>query len=142
MYTGRVPALEPQNTQILFMPGDSTRIGSDLRRPRAAAPRREVLLAFSPILKSFDEPADEAIVEEQAMASTPEEYIPCPSPMCDNVPPANDRYCEACGTWLGLDGEKPPTTGPLARALLRNPAAHRIVTMVERAEANLNDFCK
>lgn len=69
------------------------------------------------------------------------EGIPCPSPACTNVPPASDRYCEACGTWLGVDGEEPPTTGPLARAL-RNTGALRIVTMIQRAEATLNDLCK
>jgi hypothetical protein len=35
----------------------------------------------------------------------------------------------------------PPSTGPLGRAL-RNTGALRIVSMVERVEANLNDFCK
>lgn len=79
------------------------------------------------------------------MASTPEapdgDLMPCPSPTCDNVPNAADRYCETCGTWLGLDGEKPPTTGPLGRAL-RNTGALKIVAMVERAEEKLNDFCK
>ena len=84
-------------------------------------------------------------VEEQVMASTPDspdgDGMPCPSPTCDSVPDPADRYCDACGTWLGLDGEKPPSTGPLGRAL-RNTGALRIVAMVERAEANLNDFCK
>ena len=68
--------------------------------------------------------------------------VPCPSPSCDGVPTSADRYCELCGTWLGLEGEKPPTTGPLARALVGKPGAQRIVTMIERAEANLNDFCR
>ena len=67
---------------------------------------------------------------------------PCPSPACDNVPSAIDRFCERCGTWLGIDGEQPPTTGPLARALANNPAAQRVVALIERAEANLNDFCR
>ena len=69
------------------------------------------------------------------------ELIPCPSPVCQNVPAPTDRYCAECGTWLGVDGEEPPTTGPLGRALL-SPGARRIVTMIERAEASLNDFCK
>jgi hypothetical protein len=82
------------------------------------------------------------IVEEQIMSSTREDDpLPCPSPSCDTVPPATDRYCESCGTWLGVDGEKPPSTGPLGRALLA-PGARRIVTMIERAEANLNDLCR
>jgi hypothetical protein len=84
-------------------------------------------------------------VEEQVMASTPGapegERMPCPSPTCDNLPDPADRYCEACGTWLGLDGEKPPSTGPLGRAL-RNTGALKIVAMVERAEEKLNDLCK
>ena len=85
------------------------------------------------------------VVEEQVMATTPEstevERMPCPSPTCDNVPNPDDRYCETCGTWLGLDGEQPPSTGPLGRAL-KNTGALKIVAMVERAEANLNDLCK
>ncbi len=75
------------------------------------------------------------------MASTPEDCMPCPSPMCDDTPQPDDRYCETCGTWLGVDGEQPPSTGPLKRAL-RNTGALRIVTMIERAEASLNDFCR
>lgn len=75
------------------------------------------------------------------MASTPEESMPCPSPSCDDMPPATDRYCETCGTWLGVEGEAPPSTGPLGRAL-RTTGALRIVSMVERVEANLNDFCR
>lgn len=70
-----------------------------------------------------------------------EEILPCPSPTCDGVPAMDARYCDTCGTWLGVDGEKPPTTGPLARALL-STGALRIVTSIERAEAKLNDMCK
>lgn len=78
---------------------------------------------------------------EEAESQPVEEAIPCPAPDCDVVPSATDRYCEACGTWLGLEGEEPPTTGPLGRAL-RTTGALKIVTMIERAEASLNDMCK
>lgn len=70
------------------------------------------------------------------------ESVPCPSPACDNVPSTGDRFCETCGTWLGVEGERPPTTGPLARALLNKPAAQKVVALIERAEANLNDLCR
>jgi hypothetical protein len=68
------------------------------------------------------------------------EVLPCPSPECSHMPAASDRYCDACGTWLGVDGERPPTTGPLKKILL-NTGALRIVSMVERAEESLNDWC-
>jgi hypothetical protein len=80
----------------------------------------------------------QACEQEQIVS---EKRLPCPSPTCDAVPAADDRYCDACGTWLGVDGEEPPTTGPLGRAL-RSTGALRIVSIIERAEASLNDMCK
>ena len=76
------------------------------------------------------------------MPPTSADSVPCPSPACDNVPSADDRFCEICGTWLGLEGECPPRPGPLARAILRQPAAKRLLVLFERAEANLNDLCR
>jgi hypothetical protein len=73
--------------------------------------------------------------------SAPREALPCPAPTCTGLPAVDDKYCDVCGTWLGLEGEKPPSTGPLGRALL-NTGALKIVAMVERAEASLNDMCK
>ena len=69
------------------------------------------------------------------------DYVPCPGPDCMNIPSSVDRFCDVCGTWLGLDGEKPPSTGPLQKAL-RNTGALKLVTMIEKAEASLNDFCR
>jgi len=69
------------------------------------------------------------------------EFVPCPGPECVNFPASTDRFCDVCGTWLGLDGEKPPTTGPLVKAL-KNTGALKLVTMFEKAEASLNDLCK
>jgi hypothetical protein len=85
----------------------------------------------------------ETTLSSHALEAAPplEECLPCPSPTCDGIPAANARYCETCGTWLGVEGEKPPTTGPLARAL-RSTGALRIVSSIERAEAKLNDMCK
>lgn len=70
-----------------------------------------------------------------------EEGLPCPAPTCNYVPTVADRYCEECGTWLGVEGEQPRSTGPLGRAL-RNTGALKIVSMIERAEASLNDMCR
>ena len=70
------------------------------------------------------------------------ESYPCPAPTCDNVPPPGDRYCTLCGTWLGLEGEAPPTTGPLQRAINRTTGALKIASIIERAEASLNELCK
>ena len=73
--------------------------------------------------------------------SATRKVLPCPAPTCSNLPDVDDKYCEGCGTWLGLEDEKPPATGPLGRALL-STGALKIVTMIERAEASLNDMCK
>jgi hypothetical protein len=85
--------------------------------------------------------AHDSVEHEERADGSVDERIPCPAPACDGVPSASDRYCEVYGTWLGLDGEEPPTTGPLGRALL-STGALKIVTMIERAEASLNDMCK
>ena len=69
------------------------------------------------------------------------DLVPCPGPECTNIPTAADRYCDVCGTWLGVEGEKPPTTGPLVKAL-RNTGALKLVTIIEKAESSLNDLCK
>ena len=69
-----------------------------------------------------------------------EEALPCPAPACTFVPEAGDRYCDGCGTWLGVDGEEPPSTGPLKKAI-RNSGALKLQTMVERVEGKLNDWC-
>ncbi len=76
-------------------------------------------------------------VEDHAV----EDAMPCPAPECTNFPVTGDRFCEVCGTWLGIEGERPPSTGPLAKMLLSTGAV-RLVTMIEKAEAELNDLCK
>ena len=70
-----------------------------------------------------------------------EEALPCPAPECTFVPEPGDRYCDGCGTWLGLEGEKPPSTGPLKKAIQRNSGALKLQTIVERVEGKLNDWC-
>jgi hypothetical protein len=67
--------------------------------------------------------------------------LPCPAPECAFLPSGSDRYCDECGTWLGLDGERPPTTGPLKKILI-NTGALRLVGIVERAEESLNSWCQ
>lgn len=69
------------------------------------------------------------------------DFVPCPGPDCTNIPTTGDRFCDVCGTWLGVDGEKPPTTGPLQKAIL-STGALKLVTIIEKAESSLNDLCK
>jgi len=74
-------------------------------------------------------------------AVSADESMPCPAPDCTNIPETGDRFCDVCGTWLGVEGERPPSTGPLAKMLLSTGAV-RLVTMIEKAEAELNDLCR
>jgi hypothetical protein len=67
--------------------------------------------------------------------------LPCPSPDCNELQSGSDRYCDACGTWIGLESDEPPTTGPLKKILI-NTGALRIVGLVERAEESLNSWCQ
>lgn len=69
------------------------------------------------------------------------EALPCPSPDCTHSPAPGDRYCDGCGTWLGVEGEKPPSTGPLGKAL-RTTGALKLASIVERVEGKLNDWCE
>jgi hypothetical protein len=70
-----------------------------------------------------------------------ETTLPCPSPDCSAVQTGSDRYCDACGTWIGLASDEPPSTGPLKKILI-NTGALRIVGLVERAEESLNSWCQ
>jgi hypothetical protein len=79
-------------------------------------------------------------VDQGQAAGVFDSRLPCPSPVCVNLPAADDRFCEVCGTWLGLEGEKPPTGGPLRKAL-RNSGALKLAGIVERVEGKLNDWC-
>jgi hypothetical protein len=79
--------------------------------------------------------------EFEAAAHSIDPWLPCPSPECSYVPDCGDRYCDGCGTWLGVEGEQPPSSGPLKKILL-NTGALRIVGLVERAEQSLNAWCQ
>jgi hypothetical protein len=70
-----------------------------------------------------------------------EAALPCPSPDCTELQSGVDRYCDACGTWIGLESDEPPSTGPLKKILI-NTGALKLVGLVERAEESLNAWCQ